>query len=283
MVLFFMTLSENFKKIILEIEREINTIEWADATIQSVLWSLEVNKEIKGDDKNWMVNDLRQNLNKKEKALATLNYLKQEKLQKEMKRLKMEGTPDEYLEVLEKTKKRAGVYNLWQQKKDKETLRDIKKNPHKIIKLKTDDVFERKNTQMYNKINYKDLNPKQQENYNFHKISAVLADYGFTTIKLYDDWKNADFIAQHKDQKIFLKVQLKSRFSIDKKYMNKDMYICFQVKDGVYLYPHDEAVQFVLNNSKVGETKSWKKEGIYNWPTLTKKYEDYLKSYKLKK
>ena len=44
------------------------------------------------------------------------NYLKQEKLQKEMKRLKMEGTPDEYLEVLEKTKKRAGVYNLWQQK-----------------------------------------------------------------------------------------------------------------------------------------------------------------------
>ena len=131
-----MTLSENFKKIILEIEREINTIEWADATIQSVLWSLEVNKEIKGDDKNWMVNDLRQNLNKKEKALATLNYLKQEKLQKEMKRLKMEGTPDEYLEVLEKTKKRAGVYNLWQQKKDKEALRDIKKNPHKIIKLK---------------------------------------------------------------------------------------------------------------------------------------------------
>ena len=277
-----MTLSENFKKIILEIEREINTIEWADATIQSILWSLEVNKEIKGDDKNWMVNDLRQNLNKKEKALATLNYLKQDKLQKEMKRLKMEGTPDEYLEVLEKTKKRAGVYNLWQQKKDKETLRDIKKNPHKIIKLKTDDVFERKNIQMYNKINYKDLNPKQQENYNFHKISAVLADYGFTTIKLYDDWKNADFIAQHKDQKIFLKVQLKSRFSIDKKYMNKDMYICFQVKDGVYLYPHDEAVQFVLNNSKVGETKSWKKEGIYNWPTLTKKYEVYLKSYKLK-
>mgnify|MGYP000355524084 CR=1 FL=1 len=87
-----MTLSENFKKIILEIEREINTIEWADATIQSVLWSLEVNKEIKGDDKNWMVNDLRQNLNKKEKALATLNYLKQEKLQKEMKRWLVSST-----------------------------------------------------------------------------------------------------------------------------------------------------------------------------------------------
>ena len=60
----------------------------------------------------------------------------------------------------------------------------------------------------YQKINYKDLSPKQQENYNFHKVSSILADYGFTTIKLYDDWKNADFIAQHRDRKTFLKVQL---------------------------------------------------------------------------
>ena len=64
----------------------------------------------------------------------------------------------------------------------------------------------------FQKINYKDLSSKQQENYNFHKVSSILADYGFTTIKLYDDWKNADFIAQHNDRKTFLKVQLKNRF-----------------------------------------------------------------------
>ena len=135
----------------------------------------------------------------------------------------------------------------------------------------------------FQKINYKDLSAKQQENYNFHKVSSILADYGFTTIKLYDDWKNADFIAQHNDRKTFLKVQLKSRFSIEKKYMNKDIYICFQVRDGLYLYPHDEAVEFVLTNSNVGETISWKKEGAYNWPSLSKKYQNYLIQYKLTK
>ncbi len=32
------------------------------------------------------------------------------------------------------------------------------------------------------KINYKDLNAKAKEIYNFQKVSAVLSDYGFTTI-----------------------------------------------------------------------------------------------------
>jgi hypothetical protein len=32
------------------------------------------------------------------------------------------------------------------------------------------------------KIEYKDLNSKQQESYNFQKVTGLLADYGFTTI-----------------------------------------------------------------------------------------------------
>ena len=39
------------------------------------------------------------------------------------------------------------------------------------------------------KVNYADLNPRQQECYNFQKISAVLAEYGFDCIKLSDDWQ----------------------------------------------------------------------------------------------
>ena len=35
---------------------------------------------------------------------------------------------------------------------------------------------------IFSKINYKDLNAKAKEMYNFQKISAVLADYGFTKI-----------------------------------------------------------------------------------------------------
>ena len=61
----------------------------------------------------------------------------------------------------------------------------------------------------FEKIRYEDLNAKQKEIYNFQKVSALLADYGFTTIKLADDWNGADFLALHCAGKMTLIVQLK--------------------------------------------------------------------------
>ena len=59
------------------------------------------------------------------------------------------------------------------------------------------------------KVQYEDLNSKQKEIYNFQKVAAILADYGFNCIKLADDWQGADFLAYHKDGGQTLKVQLK--------------------------------------------------------------------------
>jgi hypothetical protein len=86
-------------------------------------------------------------------------------------------------------------------------------------------------------IEYSNLNSRQKENYNYQKISAVLADYGFITHRLTDDWQGADFIAQHFDGKTFLKVQLKGRLTFDKKYLGKDIYIAFRSlkKIGFYI------------------------------------------------
>ena len=61
------------------------------------------------------------------------------------------------------------------------------------------------------RIQYQELNPRQQEIYNFQKIAAVLADFSFNCIKLADDWQGADFLAYHKDGGQTLKVQLKGR------------------------------------------------------------------------
>ncbi|MFT4733787.1 MAG: hypothetical protein ACI9DJ_001015 [Algoriphagus sp.] len=63
------------------------------------------------------------------------------------------------------------------------------------------------------RIEYNKLNARQKETYNFQKVSAILADYGFATIKLNDDWANADFIAQHIDGDKYLKVQLNNTLS----------------------------------------------------------------------
>jgi hypothetical protein len=58
------------------------------------------------------------------------------------------------------------------------------------------------------KIDRRRLNSCQKENYNFQKASGILADYGFTTIRLSDEWNGADFIAQHANGETVLRVQL---------------------------------------------------------------------------
>ena len=135
----------------------------------------------------------------------------------------------------------------------------------------------------FEKINYRKLNARQKENYNYQKISSILADYGFSTIRLSDDWQSADFIAQHYKDKTFLKVQLKGRLVIDKKYMNKNIWICFRIKKNLYLYLHDEIMEYIIANSptNISNTISWGKRGLYSWPTIPRWILKFLDQYKL--
>jgi hypothetical protein len=89
------------------------------------------------------------------------------------------------------------------------------------------------------KIDFRKLNARQKESHNFQKISGLLADYGFTAIRLSDDWNGADFLAQHVDGKTLLRVQLKSRLGIYRKYQGKNLWVCFPDRGDWYLYPHD--------------------------------------------
>ncbi|GAC1370873.1 MAG: hypothetical protein NVS3B3_21790 [Aquirhabdus sp.] len=132
------------------------------------------------------------------------------------------------------------------------------------------------------KISYNDLNSRQKENYNFQKISATLADYGFATIRLTDDWQGADFIAQHIDGDTFLKVQLKGRLTIDKKYMEKNLFICFRHADKRwYMYPHDVMVTYLLEATNIGNTQSWIQDGLYSMKTIGKTTLQYLEQFAL--
>ena len=114
---------------------------------------------------------------------------------------------------------------------------------------------------MFKQIKYSKLNSRQKENYNFHKVASKLADYGFNSMRLNDDWEGADFIAIN--DKEMIKVQLKGRFSIDKKYLGKNLFIAFIEQDKVKIYLHDKAVNIAPNN--IINSKSWKDNGLYNW------------------
>lgn len=106
---------------------------------------------------------------------------------------------------------------------------------------------------MFERVAYGDLNSRQQENYNFQKVAARLADYGYNCLRLSDDWQGADFIACHIDGEIFLKVQLKGRLSIDKKYIGKEIQIAFLHGDSCYIYPHDAFLDDLIERGFPGE------------------------------
>ena len=111
------------------------------------------------------------------------------------------------------------------------------------------------------KIQYKKLNSKQKEIYNFQRLAARLADYGFNCIKLADDWKGADFLAYHKDGKETLKIQLKSRIGIYKKYIGKSLFVAFPINDDWYIIEYDKLLALIRENTKWLSTASWKKGG----------------------
>src|ERR1035438_9052190 len=100
----------------------------------------------------------------------------------------------------------------------------------------------------FRKVRVESLNAKQKELFNFQKIAATLADYGFNCIKLADDWQGADFLAYHINGTTTLKVQLKSRVTINQKYCEKHIWIAFPKKDLGYLIEHIFLVEKVENH-----------------------------------
>ena len=113
------------------------------------------------------------------------------------------------------------------------------------------------------KIQYKHLNSKQKEIYNFQKVAAILADYGFNCIKLADDWQGADFLAYHKDGGQTLKVQLKGRLYVTKQYIGKEIYMTFPIEGDWYLVAHDKLLAIVGDHTPWLETSSWIEGGAY--------------------
>lgn len=117
----------------------------------------------------------------------------------------------------------------------------------------------------FTKVNYGELTQKWQEIYNFHKLSAVMVDYGFNCIKLIDDWKGADLLAYQKDNGDCLRIQLKGRITIDKKYIGQSLYMAFPVPDvGWCIVEHDDLMEIIGIHTNWLNSVSWKEKGAYH-------------------
>jgi hypothetical protein len=126
------------------------------------------------------------------------------------------------------------------------------------------------------RIEYSSLNARQKENYNFHKVAGALAEYGYNSMRLNDDWQGADFIAIKNNE--MLKIQLKGRFTIDKKYIGKNIYIAY-IEDGVVkIYFHDDVINSL--GGRIMETKSWRLNGRYSWGKTPKIFKSEIQEIK---
>lgn len=129
----------------------------------------------------------------------------------------------------------------------------------------------------FRRIAYTRLNSKQRENYNFAKLSAVMADYGFSLLRLSDDWNGADAVAVHVDGEQYLRIQLKGRgVVLDKKYEGKELWIaCTDRKGTWYIFPHDELRDFA-QNARLLNTPAWRVSGKFYRPDVTKKIKKFM-------
>ena len=134
----------------------------------------------------------------------------------------------------------------------------------------------------WTQIEFNKLNARQKENFNFQKIAAVLADYGFNCIKLTDDWNGAGFLAYHIDGETTLKVQLKSRLTVAKKYQYKNIYMAFPINDKWCLIEHDELLTIVNEVSPSWfQTVSWNENGKYGTGKVSLVLQQKLQPYLL--
>ncbi|MDA5094219.1 hypothetical protein O2N63_08970 [Aliiroseovarius sp. KMU-50] len=133
------------------------------------------------------------------------------------------------------------------------------------------------------RVDYKDLNDRQKENYNFQKVAARLADYGYNSIRLSDDYNGADFIALHIDGESMLRIQLKGRMTFHEKYYGKGLYIAFRQDEDVYVYPHDALREEMLVNGYTEASNSivWVEKGSRSWRRVPQKLLPLLEKYKL--
>ncbi len=67
-----------------------------------------------------------------------------------------------------------------------------------------------------------------------HEVNAI-----FDGDRLANDWNGADFLAHHMVTGETLKIQLKGRVSIAKKYIGKDLWIVCPLEDRWLAIPHD--------------------------------------------
>jgi hypothetical protein len=99
---------------------------------------------------------------------------------------------------------------------------------------------------------------------NRNTVASLALAQGFNVfLPVYDG--GVDFILYRESDGEIRKVQLKSRWTIDRKYPHRDIWIAFRIRDDWNLIPHDVMVASAKADG-ITETASWMNDGLYSRP-----------------
>ena len=113
---------------------------------------------------------------------------------------------------------------------------------------------------------------------NRNALVSLALEHGFNAfLPVYDG--GVDFILYREADGVVRKVQLKGRWYIDRKYINRDIWIAFHVDGAWYLAPHDELVEMGERNGFTA-TASWREAGAYSCPKPSKGMTRDLERYR---
>lgn len=99
-------------------------------------------------------------------------------------------------------------------------------------------------------------------------VVSLAMEKGFNAyLPVYDG--GVDFILYREEDALTLKVQLKGRWVIDRKYVGRDIWVAFPNAGEWYLVPHDTMVE-QAEAAGFTKTSSWIDGGAYSCPSLSR-------------
>ena len=131
------------------------------------------------------------------------------------------------------------------------------------------------------RVDFDKLNTCDKRQYDYFKVSAALADYGYFSQGLLTADEHEDFIACNYSGTFQLSVLLKSRLTLASNLEHQKLHIAFYERGYWYVYPHDDVLTFACQTSAITNTTSWRQKGIYTFPQLTEKYRHFLEPWRL--
>ena len=93
-------------------------------------------------------------------------------------------------------------------------------------------------------------------------------------------------MAHQEETDQLVEVQVKTRVSIERRYVGKSMYMCFPIakddEERWYLIPHDKLVKIVGTRSNWLNTRSWTTDGAYHSQNPSRQLMEGLAEFELR-